>query len=88
MKISEFQRRRGDLLLTRRLAELRESDPGMVVVQDLRPNLPLVSVRATTGTGLRVEVLLDPLSILAGIQLPPPKIDDRFAAPADSSGWA
>jgi hypothetical protein len=85
MMVSEFEIHRGMRLLTARLNDLRRASPGLFeIAQDFRPDIPLASVRVISGTGQKLEVVVDPLRLLdlAGVRRPPAEefdIDGDYA---------
>jgi hypothetical protein len=84
IRISEFERARGLKLCAKHLSEIRRASPSTFeIVEDHRPDLPLITVRAMTGTGHVAEMMVDPLRLVSrsGVTMPPPDV------PGAGMGW-
>lgn len=66
-RISEHERARGLRDIGRRLVELRACGEGATIIQDLRPDIPFITVGTSFG-----ETMIDPLRIMRrlGVRLP------------------
>ena len=60
VRLSEFEYARGIKLCAKYPSEIRRASPSAFeITQDLRPDVPLVTARAMTGTGHIAEMLID-----------------------------